>query len=555
LSETLEEIEARLLAPGAPFELGPARVLGETVRVFKQGPATLVDLLRGSAGHGDAEYLVCDGRRLSFAEHVRRVGALARSLRDDFGVGPGDRVAILAANHPEWILTYWATLALGAVAVGLNGWWAADEIRYGVADCEPQVLVGDRKRLARVAGLDLGVPVVEIETEFAGLLREPAGLPEVAVDPDQPATILYTSGTTGRPKGAVTTHRSILTFVRASLFHGLRLLLSSQAPGGPAPATGPSCMLVNAPLFHVSGLYTGAVLPLATGVKTVWTTRRFEPAHVLETIEGERVTNWGPLGNMLHRLAAHPELGRYDLSSVRGIGSGGAPVSEEMLARMRRLFPNARASVGLGYGLTESSSAVTMIFGEELERHPGSVGRPLPTVELEIRDEEGKAAPEGVEGEIHLRGPQVMREYWRRPEATREAILAGRWLRTGDWGRLVAGRLYVNSRRRDLILRGGENVYPAEIELCLEAHPDVAEAAVLGVDHPELGQEVLAVVVPARGARLDPDALRSHVAERLAYFKVPAHFEVRHEALPRNAAGKVVKSLLLSAGPSPFVEE
>jgi acyl-CoA synthetase (AMP-forming)/AMP-acid ligase II len=258
---------------------------------------------------------------------------------------------------------------------------------------------------------------------------------------------------------------------------------------------------------------------------------------------------------MVHRVARHPDRGRFDLSSVRNVGSGGAPVGPELLSLMREVFPNARASVGVGYGLTESTSGIAMIFGEELEERPGCVGRALPTVSFEIRDEQGRPVPEGVEGEIHVRGPQVMREYWRRPQESAEAILPGRWLRTGDWGRLEQGYLYVNSRKRDLILRGGENVYPAEIEQCLETHPGVREAAVLGVDHPELGQEVKAIVVPMEGAAPDPHELARFVAARLAYFKVPAHFELRPEALPRNAAGKVLKNLLRDGGESPFLDE
>jgi acyl-CoA synthetase (AMP-forming)/AMP-acid ligase II len=553
---TIEEIEARLLGPGGPFETGRETVFGAPVQVFKERPRSLVEILRGSAGHGDAEYLVCDDRRISYAEHVQRVAALAHSLRREFGVGRGDRVAILAANHPEWIATYWATVSLGAVAVGLNGWWATDEIVYGVEDCEPRVVIGDRKRLARVEDRNLGVPVVEIESDFDSLWSGDADLPEVEIGEDDPATILYTSGTTGRPKGAVTTHRSIVSFTRASLFHGLRMVMHQNA-NATEPASEPirTCMLVNAPLFHVSGLYTGAIIPLATGIKTVWTTKRFDPAHVLGMLERERVTNWGPMGNMIHRLAAHPELSRYDLSSMQAVGSGGAPISEEQFALMRRVFPEARLSLGVGYGLTESSSAVAMLSGAEREDRPGSVGRALPTVEIEIRDEDGKEVAEGVEGEIFLRGPQVMKEYWRRPQDTAESILPGRWLRTGDWGRLEAGYLYVNSRRRDLILRGGENVYPAEIEQCLEAHPEVAEAAVLGVPHRELGQEVQAIFVAIPGATPAPEELRAHVAERLAYYKVPAHWEQRREPLPRNAAGKVLKHLLQEGVESPFLEE
>jgi acyl-CoA synthetase (AMP-forming)/AMP-acid ligase II len=554
---TLAEIEARLTAPGAPFETAVEPVLGEPMPVFKQRARSLVEVLAASRGHGAAEYLVCDGVRLSYAEHVRRVASVAKGMRERFGVGPGDRVAILAANGPEWITSYWAALSLGAIAVGMNAWWSGDEIAFALADCEPRLLLADRKRLARLRG-PAPLPVVEIESDFAKLWdHDPAAeLPEVPLHEDDPATILYTSGTTGRPKGAVNTHRGILSFVRASLFHGARMLMWSAARGAASAAPAlPTCMFVNTPLFHVSGLYSGAVIPLATGIKTVWTRQRFDPAHVMQTIEAERVTNWGPMGTMVHRVARHPDRGRFDLSSVRNVGSGGAPVGPELLSLMREVFPNARASVGVGYGLTESTSGIAMIFGEELEERPGCVGRALPTVSFEIRDEQGRPVPEGVEGEIHVRGPQVMREYWRRPQESAEAILPGRWLRTGDWGRLEQGYLYVNSRKRDLILRGGENVYPAEIEQCLETHPGVREAAVLGVDHPELGQEVKAIVVPMEGAAPDPHELARFVAARLAYFKVPAHFELRPEALPRNAAGKVLKNLLRDGGESPFLDE
>ena len=261
------------------------------------------------------------------------------------------------------------------------------------------------------------------------------------------------------------------------------------------------------------------------------------------------------MGTMAYRVVHHPELARFDLSSVVQIGSGGAPMHPDLQARIREAFPSARRSLGLGYGLTESGALATVCSGEELLRHPDSVGRPLPTVELEIRDAAGRALPEGREGEIHIRSPLVMLEYWRKPEDTKETLLARRWLRTGDIGRLEGGRLYVNARARDLILRGGENVYPVEIEQRLEAHPDVQEAAVVGVEHEELGQEVKAIVVPAAGRAPEPAALAAWVAESLASFKVPAHFEIRPEPLPRNATGKVLKSVLLGDGANPFREE
>jgi acyl-CoA synthetase (AMP-forming)/AMP-acid ligase II len=240
---------------------------------------------------------------------------------------------------------------------------------------------------------------------------------------------------------------------------------------------------------------------------------------------------------------------------MSNIGGGGGPTSPEIQRRLREVFPGSQRAMGLGYGLSESVTAVAMISGDELLAHPTSVGRPAVTHEIEIRDPDGKPVPEGVEGEIHIRSPYLMREYWRKPEATAEALVAGGWLRTGDIGHFEDGRLYINSRARDMILRGGENIYPVEIEHRLEAHPDVAEAAVLGVDHEELGQEVKAVVVPRAGARPDPAALAAWVGETLAAYKVPAHWEVRAEPLPRNAAGKVLKNVLTGAAHNAFIED
>jgi len=559
------EIEARLTAPGAPFEVVEADVLGARIGVFRERAPSLRALLAQSAARGDAEYLVVDdGRRYCYAEHARRVASLAAALRDRYGIGHGDRVAILAANGPEWIHAFWAIVALGAVCVGLNGWWVRDEILFGVEDSDPKLLIGDRKRLARIAGAPLRVPVLELEALEPLLAADPqAALPDAPIAEDDPATILYTSGTTGRPKGAVCTHRAIVALAQLQVFHGTRLFLLAAARGTLPPpearaSAPPPCNLVATPLFHVSGLYTGVVTGLATGIRTVWTTGRFDPVKVMELIERERVTAWGPMGTMVHRVVHHPDVGRHDLSTITAIGSGGAPIAPALLARMREVFPKARASLGIGYGLTECGGLATLNWGEELEARPGSVGRTIPTVEVVIRDPAGQPVPDGGEGEIWIRSPLLMKEYWRRPEETAEALAPGRWLRTGDVGRLHEdGHLQLDSRRRDLIFRGAENVYPAEIEQCLEEHPDVAEAAVVGVAHEELGQEVKAIVVP----RLEAEeavlvaALARWCGERLAYFKVPAHWEVRRAALPRNATGKVLKHVLADGAASPFVDE
>ncbi len=553
----LAEIEAKLTGTGGPFETTDQNVLGEPMTVFRNRAPSLRALLERSLDHGDKLYIVCGDQRLTFADHAARVASVARAFREIYDVQPGDRVAILAANCPEWIISFWATVSLGAVAVGLNGWWTRDEILYGIADCKPKLIVGDRKRLARVDVVELGAPVIEIESDFEKLAGDSdVALPSVPIDEDDPAVILYTSGTTGRPKGAVNSHRAILGFVSLVLFHGLRVrMLSASAAAPPSPDEAPVCNLINAPLFHLSGLYSGAVCMLASGLKTVWMVGRFDPLEVLGTIERERVTHWSPLGSMALRVLNHPEFGRFDVSSIRSLGSGGAPVSKQIQQRLQVGFPNARGNMGLGYGLSECTGVATMNWGEFLAERPDSVGRPLPTVEIEIRDSAGRALPDGEQGEIHIRGPIVMLEYWGRPDATAETVLPGRWLRTGDIGKLEECHLYVNSRARDMILRSAENIYPVEIEHRLESHPDVAEAAVVGIPHEELGQEVKAVVVPARGATIRIDALRAHCAETLAPYKIPGLWEVRHQPLPRNAAGKVLKGVLTGDSANDFIED
>lgn len=555
--EDLAEIEADLQAPGAPFETTTETVLGEEMEVFVRRLPSLRALVEASRGFGDSEYLVfSDGvhdRRFTFAEHTRLVATTATALRDRYGVEPGDRVAILGANSPEWIVTFWATVSMGAVAVGLNGWWTGPEIRHGLEDSDPAVLVADRKRLDRIAGEDPGVPTLAIEDDLEPIWSgDSDGIPDATITEDDPALILYTSGTSGRPKGAVHTHRNVLALLGINFFHGLRVLTLHP----PDPDAPPNCQLVSSPLFHVSGLHNAAIAYLAGGIKSVWTVGRFDPEVVMRLIERERVTGWSFTATMLKRVVEHPGVGRYDLSTLRSGGGGGSFFPPALQRRAKEVLPALRETMGVGYGCTECSALATLNTGAELEAHPDSVGRPLPTVQLEVRDPvTGRAVPEGVDGEVCIRGPMVMLEYWRRPDETAEAIGPGRWLRTGDIGRLEGGRLFLSSRRTDLILRGGENVYPAEIEHRLQEHPSVAESAVVGVADADLGQAVQAIVVPEADATLDTEELERWVGDVLAYYKVPTRWVVRIEPLPRNAAGKVVKAELTGDVPAQFVEE
>jgi acyl-CoA synthetase (AMP-forming)/AMP-acid ligase II len=554
----LAAVEAQLLAPGAPFELVEEEVLGERVRVFVNRARSVRDVLLRGREFAGAEYMVfCEGereRRYTFAEHERLVASAAAALKERFDVGPGDRVAILAANCPEWIISFWATVSLGAICVGLNGWWTEDEIRYAVGHSKPKVLIADRKRAARITGA-LDVPMLIVEEGFDGLLaaHTDAELPTQPIAESDPAIILYTSGTTGRAKGVVHTHGNVTNMLMVSFFHGARLMMANPRQDE-LPQLANS-ILVTSPLFHVSGLHCAAVTALAGGAKTVWPMGRFDPETTLALIEREKITGWGYTATVLHRLLNHPKVGDYDLSSLRSIGGGGSPIPAPLIEKALSLFPQCSHTMGVGYGLTEGTAFATLNAGEELTDDPSSVGRPVPIVDVEIRDEQGRALAEREEGEIHLRGPLVMREYWEDPEATDAAIKPGRWLNTGDVGRMQDGKLYIASRKRDLILRGGENVYPFEIEQRLEAHPAVAEAAAVGIDHEALGQEVKAVIVFEKGQEIATEELERWVADALAYYKVPSVWETRKLPLPRNATGKVLKNALRDAQDSMFIEE
>ena len=550
-AELREQVIAEMTGPGGWFETVDEVVLGEVLPVFANRLRSLRELVADAAKHGEAEFMVMGEERITFAELPDRVASVAEELRRR-GVGKGDRVAILAANSPDWVLTFFATVSLGGVVAALNGWWTADEITHGVELADPVLLVGDERRLERIAHLDLGVDTLVLERDRHLLHRHvgEVGFPDVPIAEDDPALILFTSGTTGRAKGALASHRGILGFVQTLFAKGAVSMVLAQRAGegaAAAPAAAPTQMvtLMTSPLFHVSGLYGSTMMSISTGGKLVFRSGRFDPEDVLRLMQEERVTSFAALGSMGPRIVEHPRFAEYDVSSVTNVGFGGAPASPELQRRIREAFPNAASSVGIGYGSSESVAVIANHGGKELEDNPTSTGWRTPTTQIEIRDPFGGPVPLGVEGEIHVRSPYVMLGYFRNPEATAETIKPGRWLATGDVGRLDEhGNLYINSRARDMILRAAENIYPVEIEYRLEEHPAVAEAAVVGVDHHELGQEVKAVVVLVPGASATEEELAAWTGEKLAPFKVPSLWEIRSTPLPRNAAGKVVKGVL-----------
>ncbi|MFD5174314.1 class I adenylate-forming enzyme family protein [Nocardia sp. NPDC058379] len=537
--EFVAKVAAGLTAPGAPFELTVEPVLGVPIPVLAHRRRSLRALLEHSRSWGERDYLITEDRRLSFAEHAAAAGALATALATRYGVGKGDRVGILAANGPDWVITFWAAQCLGAIPVGYNAWWAPPEIAYGLEHAAPTVAIADAKRAALLAETGTDIPVLTMDGDLPALIAEFGGgeIPDTPVDEDDPAVILYTSGTSGRPKGVVHSQRNMVAISDYHRFTDAMLAAFAGQPPSDAPSD--RRYLVTAPLFHIASLHNLVIPRLVTGAAAVFPHGAFEVGRVLSLVERERVTNWAAVPTMASRLLDH-DVAQHDLSSLGALSLNSAPSSPALLASLREKIPSLQFALTTSYGLTESGTAATVATPLDLLADDASVGKPIFGVAVEIRDADGAVVPDGEEGEICIRSPYVMLGYWRDDAATAKAIDGERWLRSGDFGTVTDGRLTVSGRRTDLILRGGENVYPTEIENVLTEHPAVTECAVFGVAHPDLGQEVAAVVVAEPGT-VDAEELRDFVAARLAYFKVPARWRLTTDALPRNATGKVTR--------------
>jgi long-chain acyl-CoA synthetase len=579
---TLAEVTATLTAPGQTFEMEVLTIRGVTTRTWKSAPSTLRTVLELSALHGDQDFLVYEDERITFAEHFRTVATLAHVLTDRYGVAKGDRVAIAMRNLPEWVMAFWASISVGAVVVPLNAWWTGPELAYGLSDSGTTVAFVDEERLGRVLPHLDGAPALRamvvcceepdpgggrraaqgssVErsgaeplevTPFADIATasEDAALPQVAIEPDDDATIFYTSGTTGRPKGAVGTHRNSVSNLM-NLFFVSTAGTMRRAPSDTEVGRGTqNANLLSVPLFHATGCHALLVTNTAAGGKLVMM-HHFDPERALELIERERITIFGGVPAMVMQVIDSPNFSKRDTSSVRSISYGGAPCPPDLVRRIKQHFP--AGAPGNGYGLTETSAMTTMNAGDDYVRKPDSVGPPAPVCDVAVVPEEyageeppadQPADPERT-GELWIKGPNVVRGYWNRPEDTAATFTLG-WLHTGDVARIdEEGFVHIVDRAKDMIIRGGENVYCAEVEGALFEHPAVADCAVIGVPHPVLGEEVGAVVVLRPGHDVGADELARFVKERLAAFNVPSRFWFRAEPLPRNPAGKVLKRQL-----------
>ncbi|MEN3356628.1 MAG: long-chain acyl-CoA synthetase [Mycobacteriales bacterium] len=486
-----------------PFDEAGVERDGAAVKRYARLPASVVEMLRVSVDRDpDGEAVVeLDGPRVSYRQLWDDAARVAGGLRSA-GVGPGDRVAIRYGNGLAWVHAFLGTLMAGAAAVPVNTRLARPEVEYVISDS------GARLTLGPDGPVPAGAPYV---TEH--LTRH------------DPAAIFYTSGTTGFPKGAVTSHENFLTNAENAL----------RVAG--LPAHDPTIRnLVSVPLFHVTGC-NSQLLPTLQGGGATVVMPAFDVQRFLRAIVEERIRVVTSVPAIYWYALSRPDLADHDLTGVGWASYGGAPIAPSLVRRIKQGFPNAR--VGNGFGLTETSSISSYLPDEWAYTHTESVGFAAPTVDLAVADPDA-----GGVGELLIRGGNVVDGYWAKPAETAEAFRDG-WLHSGDLARIDAeGRVYVLDRIKDMINRGGENVYSVEVENVLAGAPGVFEVAVIAVPDPMMGEKVGAVLVPTPGQPLDVDAVRGYAAERLADFKVPQFVHVRQEPLPRNPGGKVLKSAL-----------
>ncbi|MFW5418995.1 AMP-binding protein [Nocardiopsis sp. CNT-189] len=554
---SLTAVTNRLLHRGSPYEMEIAEINGVPTRVWRNADPTLRAALERMRSYGDAPALVYGDERLGHADFYRHAATMAHRMASEYGVGKGDRVALALRNYPEWVIAYYAAAALGAILVPLNAWWTAPELEYGLSDSGASLLVADGERIAALGGVPrrLGIPVIAVRApdplpegarawrEVLGEVAEDVRLPETDLAPDDPANIFYTSGTTGRPKGAVGSHRNMISNHLSADYARMRALMRLGLDMGDAQAfleaVASPVVLCVVPLFHTTGAQSVMHPTLAKGGALVLM-YKWDPEEALRLIERERVAAITAVPAMIAQMLASPRLGEHDLSSLLTLASGGAPAPPALVSRARAGMHDLM--LGQGYGLTESSATATVNGGSDYLLRPDSAGLPVAVVDVKIVGAGGEELPPGEVGEVWLNGPGIVHGYWNRPEET-AATFTGGWLRTGDLGRLDEdGFLYIVDRAKDMIIRGGENVYCAEVEAAVHEHPAVAEVAVVGVPHEVYGEEVGAVVRALPGAELAEADLRAFLDGRLAAFKIPAHIRISDGDLPRNAAGKLLKN-------------
>ncbi|MBW2941540.1 class I adenylate-forming enzyme family protein [Zhongshania aquimaris] len=553
ISSRLDACTAQLCQTGAPFEI--LQDGDNAFRRYKNAPSNMRELVDVGRNHGDQEFLVYQQERTSFKQFFEKVDALGHHLLNNESLLKGDRIAIAMRNYPEWMIAYTAIISIGAIVVPLNSWGSSDELCYGLEDSGAKYVICDLPRLQLVkpllASMDCKAIVAREKSRdeqgvqyLEDILAKNSGhpLPMVAINPDDIAQIMYTSGTTGRPKGAVSSHQNICQAMYSFEFHATCSAMANPSAiekmfaGGFAP-----CTLLSVPLFHVSGCYAAFLLNLRGGRKTVMM-YKWSPAEALKLISAERVTIFSAAPSMVLDLLRHPDFANSDTSSLFSLGGGGSACPPSFKDTIETTLDNAY--VGTGYGMTESNAICASCTGEAYFYKSSSAGTLSPLVEWQTRDENGQVLAKNETGEIWLKSICNIQHYWNKPDADK-ATFDGKWMATGDIGYLDEENfVYLVDRAKDLIIRGGENIYPAEIEACLSLHPSIAEAVIIAVPDERLGETPGAVIRVRANSEINVTEINAYLSDKLAAYKIPSQVWIRTDEMPRNAAGKVLKSEL-----------
>lgn len=559
---SIAQAHALLGQPGSMFEVDECEIRGVRIKIWKNAPPTLREVFELSRPFAAREHLIYEDERVTFGALHAAVARIATHLTSM--LAKGDRVAIIMRNLPEWPVAFWAITLAGGIATPLNAWCTGRELQFGLKDSGARIAIVDPERWERIREYVATCPaleqiyVVRASREFVGArakrlenivgataewLELPhTALPRIALAPDDDAAIFYTSGTTGKPKGAVLTHRNIVSSILNSLSAQARAYLRRGEPPPQVDASAPQkVFLLSVPFFHVTGCFVVMIARLMSGAKVVLQ-RRWNADTALPLIEKERVTGVGGVPTIAWQLLEHPRVDEYDLSSLEMISYGGAPAPPELLRRIRERLPKVLPVHT--WGMTENAAVALTNLAEDYQLRPTSCGAPSLTGEAKIMNQEGREMPAGEVGELWYRGPTVARGYWRNQQATAETFVAG-WLRTGDLARRDdEGFFYIVDRAKDMLIRGGENIYCVELENTLYEHPAVMEAAIIGLPHKTLGEEPAAVVHLKPQQTSTEQELRHWVGSRLAAFKVPVRIVLSLGPLPRNPQGKILKSEL-----------
>lgn len=543
-------VAAQLTGPGAPFETHRVTMNGHDVLAYKNAVGTLADIIAQGRQHGDKLYLHYCGSDWSFDDFFQCVDRMAGLLQHHYHIQPGDRVAIAMRNRPEWIAAFCAIINVGAVAVPLNSWGKAEELHHGLNASEAKLVICDEVRCQYISPAVFGVDALlvdasnEPDERTACIMSMPTtgGPTDVSIAPEDGAILMFTSGTSGLPKGALFSHYNCVQALFNIEFIGACTYMTHQEKMGHFMAKNPVNTLFAVPLFHISGLFSQSIMSLKGG-RRLFMMYKWDANEAIRAIRDHRITVLMGAPTMMMDILQHPDIAHTDLSHISNISAGGAGTPHKLTQLYNEHLPNAMA--GAGWGLTETAGTGAAFTGDVFRENPTASGFISPIIEISIRDENGIEGPRDQEGEIYIRSAACIQSY--HGGSAQEDFVEG-WFKTGDIGYVDENNLlYLCDRAKDMIIRGGENIYPVEVEHCLITHPDISEAAVVGLADETYGETVAAVVVMKPGAHFDIASIKAHCEEHLAHFKVPQTIVCSHEPLPRNPTKKLLKRPIKAA--------